>query len=140
MSRYDDYENANPSSGTYTYFEPNQTPVDPDTITDLFITDSLDAATSSLQLGTDPLETQVIEMGSPGVTTTIYGAVNLLHPTNVFSLAVTNDLNVGGKTTLQNVSATELTSTRVDASNLKTTTLNATGTTTLGPLYAGNCS
>lgn len=140
MSRYDAYENANPSSGTYTYFEPNQTPVDPDTITDLGITDSIDAATSSLQLGTDPLETQVIEIGSAGVTTTVYGAVNLLHPINVLSVTVTNDLNVGGKTTLQNVSATELTSTRVDTSNLKTTTLNATGTTTLGPLYAGNCS
>jgi hypothetical protein len=128
------------TSGTYTFFEPNNTPVDPDTITDLGITDSIDAVTSSLQLGTDPLETQVIEIGSAGVTTTVYGAVNLLHPINVLSVTVTNDLNVGGKTTLQNVSATELTSTRVDTSNLKTMTLNATGTTTLGPLYAGNCS
>ena len=128
------------TDGTYTFFEPNNTPVDPDTITDLGIADGIEAATSSLQLGTDPLETQVIEMGSPGVTTTIYGAVNLLHPTNVFSLAVTNDLNVGGKTTLKNVSATELSSTYLDTSNLKTTSLNATGTSTLGPLYAGNCS
>ena len=137
MSRYDDYENANPLSGTYTYF-----PYIPGDInsTDLFITDSLDAATSSLQLGTDPLETQVIEIGSAGVTTTVYGAVNLLHPINVLSATITNGLNVGGKTTLANVSATELTSTGIDASILKTTTLNATGTSTLGPLYAGNCS
>lgn len=128
------------TSGTYTYFEPNNTPADPNTITDLFITDSLDAATSSLQLGTDPLETQVIEIGSAGVTTTVYGAVNFLHPINVLSATITNGLNVGGKTTLANVSATELTSTGIDASILKTTTLNATGTSTLGPVYAGNCS
>lgn len=140
MSRYDDYENANPLSGTYTYFEPNNTVADPNTITDLFITDGLEAATSSLQLGTDPLETQVIEMGSPGVTTTIYGAMNIIHAINASSITLTNGLNVGGKTTLANVSATELTSTGIDASILKTTTLNATGTTTLGPLYAGNCS
>ena len=94
MSRYDDYENANPLSGTYTYF-----PYIPGDInsTDLFITDSLDAATSSLQLGTDPLETQVIEIGSAGVTTTVYGAVNLLHPINVLSATITNGLNVGGE-------------------------------------------
>ena len=126
------------TDGTYTYFPYNSTP-DPNA-TDLFITDSLDAATSSLQLGTDPLETQVIEMGSAGITTTVYGAVNFLHPINVLSATITNDLNVGGKTTLANVSATELTSTGIDASILKTTTLNATGTSTLGPLYAGNCS
>ena len=131
------------TDGTYTYFPYNTTP-DPnnigDTLPDLFITDSLDAATSSLQLGIDPLETQVIEIGSAGVTTTVYGAVNLLHPINVLSATITNDLNVGGKTTLANVSATELTSTGIGASILKTTTLNATGTSTLGPLYAGNCS
>lgn len=142
MSRYDDYE-LTQTDGTYTYFPYNTTP-DPnnigDTLPDLFITDSLDAATSSLQLGTDPLETQVIEMGSAGVTTTVYGAVNFIHPINVLSATVTNDLNVGGKTTLANVSATDLTSTGIDASILKTTTLNATGTSTLGPLYAGNCS
>ena len=142
MSRYDDYE-LTQTDGTYTYFPYNTTP-DPnnigDTLPDLFITDSLDAATSSLQLGTDPLETQVIEIGSAGVTTTVYGAVNLLHPINVLSVTVTNDLNVGGKTTLANVSATDLTSTGIGASILKTTTLNATGTSTLGPLYAGNCS
>lgn len=140
MSTYEDYENNNPSSGTYTYFEPNNTPADPDTITDLFITDGLDASTSSLQLGTDPLETQVIEIGSATVTTTVYGAVNFLHPIDVLSVTITNGLNVGGKTTLANVSATELTSTGIDASILKTTTLNTTGTTTLGLLYAGNCS
>lgn len=139
MSTYEDYENANPSSGTYTYFEPNNTPADPNTITDLSI-ESIEAATSSLQLGTDPLETQVIEIGSAEVTTTIYGAVNFLHPINVLRVTITNGLNVGGKTTLANVSATELTSTNIDASILKTTTLNATGTTTLGLLYAGNCS
>ena len=142
MSTYEDYE-LTQTDGTYTYFPYNTTP-DPnnigDTLPDLFITDSLDAATSSLQLGTDPLETQVIEIGSAGVTTTVYGAVNFLHPINVLSTTITNDLNVGGKTTLQNVSATELTSTGIDASILKTTTLNATGTSTLGPLYAGNCS
>ena len=137
---YSTYEGLNPSTGTYTYFEPNQTPVDPDTITDLGITDSIDAATSSLQLGTDPVETQVIEMGSAGVTTTIYGAMTIVHAINASGLILANDLNVGGKTTLKNVSATELTSTYLDASTLKTTTLNATGTTTLGPLYAGNCS
>ena len=137
MSTYEDYE-LTQTDGTYTYFEPNNTP-DPNA-TDLFITDSLDAATSSLQLGTDPLETQVIEIGSAGVTTTVYGAVNFLHPINVLSTTVTNGLNVGGKTTLANVSATELTSTGIDASILKTTTLNATGTSTLGPVYAGNCS
>lgn len=139
MSTYEDYE-LTQTDGTYTYFEPNNTPADPDTITDLFITDSLDAATSSLQLGTDPLETQVIEIGSAGVTTTVYGAVNFLHPINVLSTTITNNLNVGGKTTLANVSATELTSTGIDASILNTTTLNATGTSTLGHLYAGNCS
>lgn len=142
MSRYDDYESTQ-TSGTYTYFEPNQT-LDPnnpvDTLSDLVITDSIDAATSSLQLGTDPLETQVIEIGSAGVTTTVYGAVNLLHPINVLSVTITNDLNVHEKTTLQNVSATELTSTYLEASILKTTTLNASGTTTLGLLYAVNCS
>ena len=131
------------TDGTYTYFEKNNA-ADPnniyDTLPDLFITDSLDAATSSLQLGTDPLETQVIEMGSAGVTTTVYGAVNFLHPINVLSATITNGLNVGGKTTLANVSATELTSTGIGASILKTTTLNATGTSTLGPVYAGNCS
>ena len=111
-----------------------------DTLPDLGITDSIDAATSSLQLGTDPVETQVIEMGSAGVTTTIYGAMNIVHAINASGLILANGLNVGGKTTLQNVSATELTSTYLDASTLKTTTLNATGTTTLGPLYAGNCS
>lgn len=137
---YSTYEGLNPSTGTYTYFEPNQTPVDPNTITDLGITDSIDAATSSLQLGTDPVETQVIEMGSAGVTTTIYGAMTIVHAINASGLILANDLNVGGKTTLKNVSATELTSTYLDASTLKTTTLNATGTTTLGPLYAGNCS
>ena len=133
---FETYESTQ-TSGTYTYF-----PYVPGDInsTDLFITDSLDAATSSLQLGTDPLETQVIEIGSAGVTTTVYGAVNLLHPINVLSATITNGLNVGGKTTLANVSATELTSTGIDASILKTTTLNATGTSTLGPLYAGNCS
>ena len=137
---YSTYEDLNPSTGTYTYFEPNQTPVDPNTITDLGITDSIDAATSSLQLGTDPVETQVIEMGSAEVTTTIYGAMTIVHAINASGLILANDLNVGGKTTLKNVSATELTSTYLDASTLKTTTLNATGTTTLGPLYAGNCS
>ena len=137
MSTYEDYE-LTQTDGTYTYFEPNNNP-DPNA-TDLFITDSLDAATSSLQLGTDPLETQVIEIGSAGVTTTVYGAVNFLHPINVLSTTITNGLNVGGKTTLANVSATELTSTGIDASIIKTTTLNATGTSTLGPVYAGNCS
>lgn len=142
MSTYLEYESTQ-TDGNYTYFEESKTQ-DPnnigDTLPDLFITDSLDAATSSLQLGTDPLETQVIEMGSAGVTTTVYGAVNFLHPINVLSATITNGLNVGGKTTLANVSATELTSTGIDASILKTTTLNATGTSTLGPVYAGNCS
>jgi cytoskeletal protein CcmA (bactofilin family) len=102
--------------------------------------ESIDAAASSLQLGTDILETQVVEIGSADVTTTIYGPVNIIHAMNASSLTLDYDLNVGGNTLLHNLSAAELTSTRVDTGTVNATSLNVDGITLLGTLYAGNCS
>jgi hypothetical protein len=141
MSRYDDYESTQ-TSGTYTYFPFNGTQ-DPnntiDTLPDVTI-ESIDAAASSLQLGTDISETQVVEIGSAEVTTTIYGPMNIIHAINASSLTLDYDLNVGGNTLLHNLSAAGLTSTRIDTGTVNATSLNVDGTTLLGTLYAGNCS
>ena len=141
MSTYLDYESTQ-TDGTYTYFDKNNA-ADPnniyDTLPDVTI-ESIDAAASSLQLGTDILETQVVEIGSAEVTTTIYGPMNILHAINASSLALDYDLNVGGNTILHNLSAAELTSTRIDTGIVNATSLNVDGTTALGTVYAGNCS
>ena len=116
-------------NGTYTvYTDPNG----------IGITGSIDAAAASLQLGTDETETQVVEIASKNVTTTLYGPVNLLHEMNASSLSLKYALNVSGKTTLVNASVSELTSTTIGA-----TSLSVTGSTTLvnasvsGTLYMG---
>jgi len=77
--------------------------------TDLIIITSMDAAAASLQLGTDNNETQIIEMGSADVLTTVYGAMTVVHAINASSLRLSNALDVVGRADLTNVSCTALT-------------------------------
>ena len=99
----------------------------------LQISGSIDAAAASLQLGTDREETQVIEMGSQDVTTTIYGTVTLVHAVNASAIAVTHNLVVGGKATLTNASVTTM-----DVGALGVGALQVNGLTTCtGQLFVG---
>ena len=141
MSTYLEYESIQ-TDGNYTYFEESKTqdPNNPTTNLPDVTIESIDAAASSLQLGTDIFETQVVEIGSAEVTTTIYGPMNILHAINASSLSLDYDLDVGGNAILHNLSAAELTSTRLDTGIVTATSLNVDGTSLLGTLYAGNCS
>ena len=100
----------------------------------LQISGSIDAAAASLQLGTDREETQVIEMGSQDVTTTIYGTVTLVHAVNASAIAVTNNLVVGGKATLTNASVTTM---DVGALGVGALQVNGITTCTLGHDFVG---
>lgn len=114
-------------------------PKNPDNYyTDLEITGSVDAAASSLRLGTDVDETQNIEIGTSAAVTTIYGPVAFLQGTNASSMSLTYDLNVSGKTNLENVACNALTVTTIGnatsgttvSGTLKTDTIESTGSTT----------
>jgi hypothetical protein len=110
------------ANNDYTFYDPTNA-------SSIYISESIDAAAASLQVGVDKFETQFIEIGSSDITTTIYGAVNMTHALNVSSLSVNNGFSVAGQTTLANVSVNNLTVTGV------TTLANASVT---GTLYVGN--
>jgi len=110
------------ANNDYTFYDPTNA-------SSIYISESIDAAAASLQVGVDKFETQFIEIGSSDITTTIYGAVNMTHALNVSSLSVNNGFSVAGQTTLANVSVNNLTATG------QTTLANASVT---GTLYVGN--
>jgi len=119
----------------YYYYDPNSN------VSTLQISGSIDAAAASLQLGTDDNETQVIEIGTSNITTTFYGDVNAVQSINGSSMNLTNTLSVTGKTTLNNVSVTGLTSTNMDVTNItKLNVLNVTGNASLPNITTMNAS
>jgi len=105
------------ANNDYTFYDPTNA-------SSIYISESIDAAAASLQVGVDKFETQFIEIGSSDITTTIYGDVNMTHALNVSSLSVNNGFSVAGQTTLNILTATG-----------QTTLANASVT---GTLYVGN--
>ena len=85
-------DNGASSDPRYYYYDPNSN------VSTLQISGSIDAAAASLQLGTDDNETQVIEIGTSNITTTLYGDVNTVQAMNASSINVANTLSVTGKT------------------------------------------
>jgi hypothetical protein len=108
----------------------------------LSILTSVDAAAASLRLGTESEDTQLIEIGSTDVTTTIYGPVAMLKEINASSMSLAYAFNVSGKTTLENVSCKALTATSFNCDTYDATggtmTIGITGSATVAMGSTGN--
>jgi len=132
----DSYEHDVGDERTDVYVVYPANPINTSMTTDLAVLSSVDSAVASLQIGMDSNETQVIEMGSAEIMTTIYGFVTVLQAANASSLKLANNLDVEGRSNLTNVSATGLTV----AGPLWAGDSRLANTTVTGNLVAGNCS